>query len=157
MSGLHIVDFGDDDERARLLAEREAEHARICGRYVRHLTERAGIGEPAARRVVEVLFGRRDGEGRRCECGCHPRLSSQHDDGFDCPCGWDDAQRAQRPRQREMRSDSEAAAGLRKQHQQAEEAIAAWLSGQPEHIAFIVQKIRDHLRVALCDQPRGSP
>jgi hypothetical protein len=130
MPGLYIVDFGDDDERARLHAQREAEHARICGRYARHLAKRAGIDEPTARRVVEVLFGRRDAEGRRCECGCHPRLSSQHGDGFDCPCTWDDGRRAERARQLEMFWESEAAAELRKQHRREEKAIADWLSGE---------------------------
>lgn len=131
MADLYVVDFsGGEEERARREAEREAERARLHGRYVRHLIARAGVDDPTARRVIAALFDHADREGRRCECGCHPRLSAEHDDGFDCRCTWDEARRAAETRRWEAFWDSPAAAELRGRHRREEEAIAAWLAGQ---------------------------
>ena len=133
MADLYIVDFGgDDDERARREADRDAERSCLRKRYVQHLVERAGIDEPVARRVVAVLFDHHDTKARRCECGCHPRLSSEHGDGFDCRCTWDEARRAEAATSWERFWDSEEAAELRAADQREEEAIAAWLAGQPD-------------------------
>jgi hypothetical protein len=66
VADLYVVDFsGGEEEQARQEAEREAERARLHGRYVRHLAARAGVDEPAARRVIAALFDHADREGRR--------------------------------------------------------------------------------------------
>jgi len=110
MADLYIVDFGgDDDERARRAAERDAERGRLRGRYVQHLVARAAIHETAAERVMAALFDPRDAADRRCECACHPRLSSEHGDGLDCRCTRDDARQAEETRRREEFWDSEVA------------------------------------------------
>ena len=132
MTDLYVVDFGGgDDERARREAERAAERSRLRDRYVQHLVAGTGVDEPAARRVMAVLFDHLDSEGRRCDCGCHPRLSAEHDDGFDCRCTWDEARRAEQRKRWEAYWESETAAQLREVDRREEEEIAAWLAGQP--------------------------
>jgi len=133
MMNLYIVDFsGGPDERARREAERDAERGRLFSRYTRHLVERADLGEAAAQRAVAALFDPRDREGSRCECGCHPRLSSTHDDGFDCRCTWDEARRAAEAKHWDRFWDSDGAAALREEDQREEQEITAWLAGQPD-------------------------
>jgi hypothetical protein len=132
MADVYIVDFGgDDDERTRREAERNAERERLRSRYTRHLITRAAIDELAAQRVVAALFDPRDREGRRCECSCHPRLSTQHGDGFDCACMWDEARRAEEARRWERLWDSREVSVLREAHEREETEIAAWIAGQP--------------------------
>jgi hypothetical protein len=133
VADLFIVDFsGGDEERARREAERVAESARLRDRYVRHVVDSASVDEATAQRVIASLFESRDRGGRTCDCGCHPRLSSQHGDGFDCPCSWDDARRASENRKLRAFWDTESAAELRAAHQREEEDITVWLSGQPQ-------------------------
>lgn len=132
VADLYIVDFGgDDDEKARREAERDAERSRLHSRYAHYLVARAAIDESAAQRVIAALFDPHDTAGRRCQCGCHPSLSSQHGDGFDCRCTWDEARQAEEARRREEFWDSLEATELRAEHHREEEAIAAWLTGQP--------------------------
>lgn len=131
MGDLYIFDFsGGDEEYARRQAARDAESARLRARYACHLADSAGIGESTAQRVIAALFDRRDESGRECGCGCHPQLSSQHGDGFDCPCSWDDARRASENRKLDAFWDSEAAAELHAVHEREEAEIAAWIAGQ---------------------------
>lgn len=134
VSDLYIVDFsGDDDERARREAERDAEFRRLAERYSRYLAETAGLDEPTVRRVIAALFDWRAADGRRCPCGCHPTLSSQHGDGLDCRCRWDPARRETEAKRRwHALEDNEALAGLRAEFAREEEEIAAWLAGQPD-------------------------
>jgi hypothetical protein len=130
---LYFLDFGgDDDERARGEAERDSERHRLRGRYMHYLIARASLDEPTAQRVIATLFDPRDAAGRRCECGCHPRLSSAHGDGFDCRCTWDEARHADEARRRGQSWDSRLAAEMHEEYRREETAIAAWLAGQPE-------------------------
>lgn len=136
MADLYIVDFGGgEDERARRAAERDAERRRLQAAYGRYLVANAAIDEPAARRVVAALFDPRDREGRECCCGCHPRLSAEHGDGFDCRCTWDDARRAEEAGKWEGYWASDTAVELREEHERDEVAIASWLAGQPGVVA----------------------
>lgn len=131
MADLYIVDFGGgEEERARREAERAAEQRRLRAVCARHLVAQAGIDQPAAERVVAVLFDRRDSDGRECLCGCHPRLSAEHGDGLDCRCAWDDARRAEQATRWERLWDSDALAEFRAEHAREESAIASWLAGQ---------------------------
>jgi hypothetical protein len=133
MGDLYIVDFGsDDDERARRAAEQDAERKRLYHRYVRHLADRAAVNKPTALRIVAALFDHHDAAGRQCHCSCHPRLSSQHGDGFDCPCTWDEARQAEATRQWAEFWDSQEASELRMTQQREEAAIIAWLAGQSD-------------------------
>lgn len=130
MSDIFVMRMGqgDDDERAR----QEAERLRLRNRYVGHLVDTADLGEAAAERVIAALFDHPDLERSKCWCGCHPRLSSQHDDGFDCPCGWDDARRADERRNLTAFCETPEAEELRKKHAREESAIAEWVAGQPD-------------------------
>lgn len=157
MSGLHAVDAGDGDELARLLAQREAEYARMCGHYARHLAERAGIDEPAARRVVDVLCS---------EAAAEFRKQHQHEEG--AIAAWLSGQwgvNARRttsmaPEQWEGSVDGHSFY-FRERHgywrielagQVVAEGVGTQLGTTPtEHLAFIVQQIRDGLRAARCD------
>lgn len=130
MADLYIVDFGDDDDGARRTAERDAERNRLHACYVKYLTAEAVIDKPTAQRVVAVLFDHHDTAGRQCHCSCHPRLSSQHGDGFDCPCTWDEIRRAEATKRWAEFWDSKEASELREVAQREEAAIAAWLAGQ---------------------------
>lgn len=61
MVDLYIVDFGgDDEERARREAERDAELRRLRVRYERHIVSDADVDGPTARRVIAALFDPRD-------------------------------------------------------------------------------------------------
>jgi hypothetical protein len=131
VADLYIVDFGGgEEERARREAERAAEQRRLQAEYARHLAAAVGIDQPAAERVVAVLFDRRDADGRECQCGCHPRLSAEHGDGLDCRCTWDDARRAEEATRLKRLWDSDVLAEFQAEHAQEEAAIASWLAGQ---------------------------
>lgn len=131
VSDLYLVEFGDDGERARYGAEREAERARVRRRYVDRLIAPGGLGPATAERAVAVIFDHVHEDGTPCPCGCHPQLSSLHGEGMDCPCTWD-----QQRREAERRTwladlrESEWAKALREQHEAEESEIRAWLSGQ---------------------------
>ncbi len=62
--------------------------------YARRVHPSAEVGEAAARRVITALFDPCGADGNECPCSCHPRLSTEHGDGFDCRCTWDEARRA---------------------------------------------------------------
>jgi hypothetical protein len=159
MPGPSSAGFGDDDERARSLVEREAEHARIYGRYARHLAKRAGIDEPAARRVVEVLWSEAAAEVRkqyqREERAIAAWLSGQR--GVEArritslaPGQWEGSVDGHpfcfRERGGCWRLELGPAGGV------IAEGAGNQLGTTPtEHIAFIVAKIRDHLLAARCD------
>lgn len=123
--------MGDDEERARHRAEREAERARVRRAYVERLIVCAGLDEATAERAVAAIFDHVADDGSRCPCGCHPQLSPQHGDGMDCPCTWDQ-QRREAARRRWMADlrDSEWARKLREQREAEERDIARWLAGQ---------------------------
>ena len=132
VADLYIVDFGGgEQERARREAEREAERRRLADRYARYLAASAGVGEAAARRVITALFDLRDADGNQCRCSCHPRLSAEHGDGFDCQCTWDEDRRAAEAAAWQAWWDSPEAAELSAAHRREEDAIHAWLAGQP--------------------------
>jgi len=95
MTDLYIVGLGGgEQDRARREAEREAERRRLADRYARYLVAGAEVGEATARRVITALFDPCDADGNECPCSCHPRLSAEHGDGFDCRCTWDEDRRA---------------------------------------------------------------
>jgi hypothetical protein len=132
VADLYIVDFGGgEQERAHREAEREAERRRLADRYARYLVASAEVGEAAARRVITALFDPRDADGNECPCSCHPRLSAEHGDGFDCRCTWDEDRRAAEAASWQAWWDSPEAAELSAAHQREEDAIAAWLVSQP--------------------------
>ena len=132
MGDIYVIEFGDEDERARRAAEREAEFARLAARYERHLLDRAALDEAMSRRVVAVLFEPRRHDGSRCECGCHPRLSAEHGDGLDCPCGWSEERRAAEARELRDFWDSEPFGEFSSAHEDEEAEIGAWLAGQSD-------------------------
>ena len=72
----------------------------------------AEMDEAAARRVITVLFDPRDAGGNEFPCSCHPRLSAEHGDGFDCRRTWDEDRRAAEAASRQVWWDSPAAAEL---------------------------------------------
>jgi hypothetical protein len=132
MTDLYIVGLGGgEQDRARREAEREAERRRLAGRYARYLVAGAEVGEATARRVITALFDPCDADGNECPCSCHPRLSAEHGDGFDCRCTWDEDRRAAEAANRQAWWDSLRAAELSAAHQREEDAIAAWLASQP--------------------------
>src|SRR5579862_6472213 len=129
MTNLYVVDCGGgDDEHVRRASQRAENRRRLRTRYTRHLMAETGIDELTAGRVMVALFDARDLAGQMCGCACHPRLSTSHDDGFDCPCTWGEARRARRWREI---WDGPAARELREMNQRENEAIRAWLAGQP--------------------------
>lgn len=131
MGDLYLVEFGDDEERARHRAEREAERARVRQRYVERLILRADLDEATAQRAVAAIFDHVADDGSPCLCGCHPQLSPQHDDGTDCPCTWDRQRReAARGAWLTDLRDSEWAKVVREQHEAEEGEIREWLAGQ---------------------------
>ncbi len=132
VADLYIVDFGGgEQERARREAEREAERRRLADRYVRNLVASAEVGEAEARRVITALFDARDADGNECPCFCHPRLSAEHGDGFDCRCTWNEDRRAAEVAAWQAWWESPEAAELSAAHEREEAAIGAWLAGQP--------------------------
>jgi hypothetical protein len=132
VADLYLVDFGGgEQEHARRQAERETYRRWLADRYARYLAASAEIGEAAARRVITALFDRRDGDGNQCLCSCHPRLSAEHGDGFDCRCTWDEDRRAAEAASWRAWWDSPEAAELSAVHQREEDAITAWLASRP--------------------------
>ncbi len=128
VTDLYIVDpGGGEQERAR----REAERRRLADRYARYLVASAEVGEATARRMITALFDPCDADGNECPCSCHPRLSTEHGDGFDCRCTWDQDRRAAEAANWQAWWDSPQAAELSAAQQREEDAIAAWLAGQP--------------------------
>jgi hypothetical protein len=131
VADLYIVDFGGgEQERACHEAEREAERRRLADRYARYLVASAEVGQAASRRVITALFDPRDADGNQCPCSCHPRLSGEHGDGFDCRCTWDEDRRAAEATGWQAWWDSPEAAELSAAHRREEDTIAAWLAGQ---------------------------
>jgi hypothetical protein len=131
VTDLYIVDFGGDgQERARLEAEREAERRRLADCYARYLVASAEVDQAAAHRVIRALFDPRDADSNQCPCSCHPRLSGQHGDGFDCRCTWDEDRRAAEVAGWQAWWDSPEAAELSAADRREEDTIAAWLVGQ---------------------------
>ncbi|MEV6768152.1 hypothetical protein AB0N05_05905 [Nocardia sp. NPDC051030] len=136
MADLFLVEFGDDEERARRRAEEAGEHARRRQRYAEHLACEAGIDSATAERVIDVLFRPAARGDEPCQCGCHPRLSSMHGDGLDCPCSWSEERRiAQHRNWLDRWHNSEAAEELRRAHEQEEAQIREWLAGQADVVA----------------------
>jgi hypothetical protein len=129
---IYVVDFGDDEARGRRAAERDAEFARLKERYAQHLVAEAAIDEATSRRAVAALFDPRDANGARCPCSCHPQLSAEHGDGFDCRCTWDEGRRAAEAAKLKAFWDSDPFPELSAAHRREEEEIAAWLTGQPD-------------------------
>ncbi len=128
MTDLYFVGLGGgEQDRGR----REAERRRLADRYARYLVASAEVGEATARRVITALFDPRDADGNDCPCSCHPRLSAEHGDGFDCRCTWDEDRRAAEAAKRQAWWDSPQAAELSAAHQREEDAIAGWLASQP--------------------------
>jgi Family of unknown function (DUF6247) len=132
VADLYIVDFGGgEQERARRDSERDAERRRLADRYARYLAARAEMDQASALKVITALFDPRDGDGNECPCSCHPRLSAEHGDGFDCRCTWDADRRAAEAADWQAWWDSPEAAELSGVHQREEDVIAAWLASQP--------------------------
>lgn len=129
MGDLFIVnmDQGDGNDRSR----REEQRRRLRARYLRHLVDTVRIDEHLAERIMAALFDHVHADGRSCVCGCHPRLTTLHDDGFNCPCMWDEARRAKERQTWADWGDTPEAAELREAHALEERSIAAWLAGQP--------------------------
>jgi hypothetical protein len=129
---IYIIDFGGGaQERALREAEREAERRRLADRYVRYLVTGAEVDQAVAGRVITTLFDPRDTDGNQCSCSCHPRLSAEHGDGFDCRCTWDEDRRAAETAGWRAWRDSPEAAELSAAHQLEDDAIAAWLDNEP--------------------------
>jgi hypothetical protein len=121
VTDLYIVDFGGgEDERARRDAEREEERCRLADRYTCYVVASAGVEEATARRTIVALFDHRVANGTQCSCSCHPRLSAEHGDGFDCRCTWDEDRRVAEAASLQGWLDSPEA-----------DAIGAWLADQP--------------------------
>jgi hypothetical protein len=137
---VYIVRFGGDPGESR--SRQEAERLRLRTRYVRHLVATADVDEATAERVTAVLFEHRTVDGRPCLCSCHPRLSDQHDDGFDCSCSWDESRRAEWSRRFDRRLDDSGSEELREQHAPEEAAITRWLAGQT---AVTAERIRSYV------------
>lgn len=97
VADLFVVNFGDDNERARRAAEREASRARVRGRYTELLRQSAGLDEASAQLAMAVLFDHFDERGEACLRSCHPKLPDEgdrsHDVCFDCPCTWNSERR----------------------------------------------------------------
>jgi hypothetical protein len=130
VSGPYIFRFdeADREERRRAL---EVEHEHLQERYRQHLVTVTGLDSEMAGRVIAALFDHRDRTGGRCLCGCHPRLSSDHGDGFDCRCTWND-ERIELERARwEAFWKSPGASKLSARHEAEERDIASWLAWQP--------------------------
>jgi hypothetical protein len=168
---LYLLEFGNDEERARHRAER----ARVGQRYVERLIVRAGLDEATAQRAVGAIFDHVRDEGSRCLCNCHPQLSPQHGDGMDCPCTWDQQRReaARRTWLTELH-DSERARESRERHEAEEHEIREWLAGQVDVTAertssyapeqwegnvdghsFYFRERHDEWRIELDLQPSG--
>jgi hypothetical protein len=129
---IYVVEFGDDEEQARRAAERDVEFARLKERYAQHLVAQAAVDEVTARHVVALLFDPPSDDGIRCPCGCHPRLSAEHGDGFDCRCTWDSERLAAEAARMEEFWAADPFPELRAAHRREEAEIAAWLAGQPD-------------------------
>ncbi|MFF2082132.1 hypothetical protein ACFVVM_00045 [Nocardia sp. NPDC058176] len=131
MADMFLVNFGDDEDRARRRAEQAAEQSRLRQRHAEHLVRAAAIDPAAAERVVAAIFHSVDGDGEPCRCGCHPRLAAMHGDGLDCPCTWSEERRVADRRTRWAEwHDSETAQELRRMYERDQQQIQAWLGGQ---------------------------
>lgn len=131
VADLYIVDFGGGEQkRTRREAEREAERRRLADRYARYLMTSAEVDQAAARRVITALFDPCDADGNQCRCSCHPRLSGNHGDGFDCRCTWDEDRRAAETASWHAWWDSFEDAESSAAYQLGDDAIAGWLAGQ---------------------------
>jgi hypothetical protein len=120
VADLYIVDFGGgEQERAR----REAERSRLADCYARYLVASAEVGDAEARRVITALFDPRDADGNECPCSCHPRLSAEHGDGFDCRCTWDEDRRTAEAASWQAWWVSPQAAELSAAHQREKDAM----------------------------------
>jgi hypothetical protein len=132
MSDLYVINFGgDDEERSRRDQERRDADATLWARYARHLVETVDMGEVEADLVISALFDHTYPDGRECHCGCHPQLSTDHDDGFDCRCTWDDARRAEATAEWQAALSGPMSSELREQTARESAAIAQWMAGQP--------------------------
>jgi hypothetical protein len=109
----------------------EAEQARVSPRYVDLVASQFRLDPTSAERVIAAIFDHRREDGRLCPCGCHPRFSSLHDDGFGCSCSWDQARRQAERDSLTRWHNSAAAQELRNEHEAEDAAIAEWLVGQP--------------------------
>jgi hypothetical protein len=133
VADVYIVDFsGGEQESACREAKREAERRRLADRYARYLVASAEVDQAAAARVITALFDSRDADGNQCPCSCHPRLSGEHGDGFDCRCTWDEDRRAAAAADWGAWRDSPEAAELSAAHQREEDTVAAWLADQTD-------------------------
>jgi hypothetical protein len=130
---IYVVNPGGDGERYR--RERDAEQARLRERYERYLVDEVGVGTDVAHRTIVALFRHIGIDGRDCPCSCHPQLSTQHDDGFDCRCSWDEARREDEHRAWQQDLDrwqnSAEAASLRAADAAEEAEIAEWIEREP--------------------------
>lgn len=129
-SDLYLAPLGDSgDETSGSPHDRE--QARIRPRYVDVVARTTGLDAAAAERAVAAIFDHHHPDGSTCVCGCHPHFSATHDDGFDCPCTWDDERRAEQRRLRTARRDSPAGVAARAYHDAERAALAAWVADQP--------------------------
>ena len=126
---LYVVGFDRSDDRERRERE-EAERSRLRARYTDYLVAELGLDATLAGRVVEPLFEHRDRNGDVCRCSCHPRLSAEHGDGFDCRCTWSDERRAEQRRALEAFWDSPESREIARHREEQEREIATWLARQ---------------------------
>jgi hypothetical protein len=128
---LYVVEFGDEEERARYRAERETERGRVRQRYVERMITHADLDGPTGERAVAAIFDHVTEDGSQCLRGCHPQLSPQHGNGMECPCSWDRERRKTTHRAwlADLR-DSEWAKAMREQHDAEEREIRDWPAGQ---------------------------
>lgn len=139
MSDLFLVQFGDDDERARQEAERAAGYARVRARYGDRLKQLAGLDDLSADLMMAVLFDHVDDRGEPCRRGHHPRLPDDgewsHDAGFDCPCTWDSERREREHQHSRARweawRDSPESRALQAEADQERRDVRAWLAAHP--------------------------
>lgn len=120
---------GEDAEESR--RRREAEREQTRRRYIDHLVKAVNLDRSVAERTIAVLFDHRNRDDDICPCGCHPSFSSLHDDGFDCPCGWDGERRAKEAEALKRFFDSAEAEERREAHAFEDLEIAAWVASQP--------------------------
>ncbi len=129
---MSLYVFRIDQGGERELRERqEVERERLHARYTDYLVSAMGLDAILAGRVIDALFEHRDRQGQPCLCGCHPRLSSEHGDGFDCMCTWSDERFAEQRRTMEAFWDSPESGEMARRHEEEERELATWLAWQP--------------------------
>lgn len=129
---MSLYVFRPDPDGAREWRERrEVERARLHGRYIDHLVSVCGLDAAVAGGIIDALFVHRDRQGQPCLCSCHPRLSSEHGDGFDCTCTWSDERRAEQRRTMAAFWASPASQEVARHHEEQEREIATWLAWHP--------------------------